>query len=196
MTIGETETKIPSPIGESKTRLDAREKATGAAIFADDFQFGPGLLHARIKRSPHPHAHILSIDTSKAEALPGVKAVVTGEDFPGYIGLYLQDRHIFCRETARYIGDPIAGVAATSEEIAEEALELIEVEYEVLEPVLGLGTTRSLTLFCHNQERIFRTTLNFAKATRMAHGTSVRLSSNSATGCPISNTYRSNPTLP
>ncbi|MFC1879078.1 xanthine dehydrogenase family protein molybdopterin-binding subunit, partial [Chloroflexota bacterium] len=71
-----------------------------------------------------------------AKAYPGVKAVVTGEDFPGYIGLYLQDRHIFCRETVRYVGDPVAGVAAISEEIAEEALDLIDVEYEVLEPVL------------------------------------------------------------
>ncbi len=128
--------KIPNPIGESVPRLDAREKVTGVAIFADDLQFGPGLLYARIKRSPHPHALIKSIDTSKAESLPGVKAVVTGEDFPGFIGLYLQDRHIFCRDRVRYVGDPVAGVAAVSEEIAEKAVELIEVEYEVLEPVL------------------------------------------------------------
>jgi CO/xanthine dehydrogenase Mo-binding subunit len=131
-----TKEKIPSPIGESVPRLDAREKVTGAAIFADDLQFGPGLLYARIKRSPHPHALIKSIDTSRAEALPGVKVVVTGEDFPGFIGLYLLDRHIFCRDRVRYVGDPVAGVAAISEEIAERAVELIEVEYEVLEPVL------------------------------------------------------------
>ncbi|MCL5611046.1 MAG: molybdopterin-dependent oxidoreductase, partial [Chloroflexi bacterium] len=127
---------IPSPIGESKPRLDAREKVTGAAIYADDIQFGNSLLHARIKRSPHPHALIKKIDTAKASALPGVKAVVTGEDFPGYIGLYLKDRHIFCRGRVRYVGDPVVGVAAISEEIAEKALDLIEVEYEVLEPVL------------------------------------------------------------
>ena len=88
-------TETPSPIGESVTRVDALEKVTGAAIYADDFQFGPGLLFARIVRSPHPHALIKKIDTSKAKALPGVKAVVTGEDFPGYLGLYLQDRNIF-----------------------------------------------------------------------------------------------------
>lgn len=126
----------PSPVGENKTRIDAREKVTGAALFADDIQFGNGLLHARIKRSPHPHALIKKLDVTKALALPGVKAVVTGEDFPGYIGLYLQDRYIFCRERVRYVGDPVAGVAATSEQIAEKALALIEVEYEVLEPVL------------------------------------------------------------
>jgi len=68
--------------------------------------------------------------------LPGVKAVVTGEDFPGHIGLYLQDRYIFCRDRVRYVGDPVAGVAATSPEIAQKALDLIEVDYEVLEPVL------------------------------------------------------------
>src|SRR5512147_1723939 len=125
-----------SPVGENKPRIDAREKATGAAVFADDIQFGNGLLHARIKRSPHPHALIKKLDVTKALALPGVKAVVTGADFSGYIGLYLKDRYIFCRERVRYVGDPVAGVAAVSEQIAEKALDLIDVEYEVLQPVL------------------------------------------------------------
>lgn len=127
--------KTSSPVGESKPRIDAREKVTGAALYADDIQFGNKLLHARIKRSPHPHAMIKKIDIGKALALPGVKAVATGEDFPGYIGLYLKDRHIFCRDHVRYVGDPVAGVAAISPEIAEKAANLIEVEYEVLEPV-------------------------------------------------------------
>jgi CO/xanthine dehydrogenase Mo-binding subunit len=130
-----TTTKTPDLIGQSLPRLDAHEKVTGAAIFADDVQFGPGLLYARIKRSPHPHALIKSIDTSRARALPGVKAVVTGDDFPGYIGLYLQDRHIFCRDRVRYVGEAVAGVAAINEDIAEQAVDLIEVEYELLEPV-------------------------------------------------------------
>jgi CO/xanthine dehydrogenase Mo-binding subunit len=125
-----------NPVGENKPRIDAREKVTGTAVFADDIQFGNALLHARIKRSLHPHATIKGIDVTKALGLPGVKAVVTGEDFPGYIGLYLQDRYIFCRDRVRYVGDPVAGVAATSEEIAEKALDLIKVEYEILEPVL------------------------------------------------------------
>lgn len=125
-----------SPVGQSAPRVDAREKVTGAAVYADDLQFGNALLHARIKRSPHPHAFIRRLDVTKALALPGVKAVVTGKDFPGYIGLYLQDRFIFCRDRVRYVGDPVAGVAAISEEIAEKALDLIEVEYEVLPPVL------------------------------------------------------------
>jgi CO/xanthine dehydrogenase Mo-binding subunit len=124
--------KTPHPIGDSVQRVDAREKVLGSAVFADDLQFGTNLLYARIKRSALPHALIKRIDASRARALPGVKAVVTGEDTPGFIGLYLQDRHIFCRERARYVGDPIAGVAATSEEIAEKALDLIEIEYEPL----------------------------------------------------------------
>src|SRR5512135_1376257 len=91
----------PSPIGENSPRIDAHDKVTGTALYTDDIQFGNALLHARIKRSPHPHALIKRIHAEKALALPGVKAVVTGEDFPGYIGLYLQDRFIFCRERVR-----------------------------------------------------------------------------------------------
>ena len=129
-------TVVPSPVGESKLRIDGRDKVIGAALYTDDLQFGNALLYARIKRSPHPHALIKRVDVSKACALSGVRAVVTGQDFPGYIGLYLQDRQIFCRDRVRYVGDPVAGVAAINENIADRALELIEVEYEVLDPVL------------------------------------------------------------
>lgn len=130
-----TDTKIPDLIGKSVQRLDVHEKVTGAAVYADDIQFGKSLLYARIKRSPHPHALIKSIDTSRAEALPGVKAVITGDDFPNRIGLYLKDKHIFARDRVRFVGEPVAGVAAVSEEMAEKAVDLIEVEYELLEPV-------------------------------------------------------------
>ena len=140
--------KTSSPVGESKPRIDAREKVTGAALYADDIQFGNKLLFARIKRSPHPHALIKKVDVTKAIALPGVKAVVTGEDFPGFIGLYLKDRHIFCRDRVRYVGDPVAGVTAVNPEIAEQAVNLIEVEYEVLQPVLDpeFGTSSQAPL--------------------------------------------------
>ncbi len=127
---------IPQPVGESVPRVDGLDKVTGAAQFADDLPFGRNLLHARLKRSPHPHALIKRVDTHRARALPGVKVVVTGADLPGYIGLYLLDRHIFARDRARYVGDPVAGVAATTPEIAEKAVELIEVEYEELPTVL------------------------------------------------------------
>ena len=125
----------PDLIGQSVGRLDSHEKVTGAALFTDDLQFGRKLLHARIKRSPHPHALIKSIDVSRALGLSGVKAIVTGDDFPEHIGLYLKDKHIFARERVRFVGEPVAGVAAVTEEVAEQAVELIDVEYEPLEPV-------------------------------------------------------------
>ncbi len=127
--------KTPTPVGESVPRLDVHEKVIGTALYTDDVQFGPQLLHARIKRSPHPHALVKKVDVSKAQALPGVKVVVTGDDFPNHIGLYLKDKYIFARDRVRFIGEPVAGVAATTVEIAEKAVELIDVEYEPLEPV-------------------------------------------------------------
>lgn len=123
-------------IGKNLSRVDGAEKVTGAAIFTDDVQFGNSLLYARIKRSPYPHALIKKIDTSAAEALPGVKAVVTGRDFGKKIGLYLKDRNIFARDRVRFVGDPVAGVAAVSENIAEAAVDLIQVEYEPLPAIL------------------------------------------------------------
>ncbi len=131
----ENQTSSVNPIGANLPRIDVHEKVTGTAIFTDDIQFGPGLLFARVKRSPHPHALVKALHTEKAESHPGVKAVVTGVDFPNRIGLYLKDKHIFARDRVRYVGEPVAAVAAISEEIAEEALELIEVEYELLPPV-------------------------------------------------------------
>jgi len=117
-------------------RVDALPKVTGEAIFTDDIQFGSDLLYGRILRSPHPHARIIRLDVSKALALPGVKAIVTGEDCTDRFGLYLKDRYTFCKERVRYVGDPVAGVVATSENLAEQACRLVEIEYEVLEPVL------------------------------------------------------------
>jgi carbon-monoxide dehydrogenase large subunit len=123
------------PVGKNVPRVDVYEKVTGAAIFIDDMQFGPGLYHGRVVRSPHAHALIKSIDMSQALALPGVKAVVTGQDTPKPIGLYLKDRHIFALERVRYVGDSVAGVVAVSPEIAEQAARLVRVEYEELPAV-------------------------------------------------------------
>lgn len=134
--MAQTGTEIPSgPVGKSMPRVDVLEKVTGAAVYTDDIQFGNKLLHARVKRSPYPHALIKSIDTRKARALPGVKVVVTGADFPNKIGLYLKDKTIFAVDRVRFYGEPVAGVAAVSLEIAQRAVDLIEVEYEPLEPV-------------------------------------------------------------
>jgi CO/xanthine dehydrogenase Mo-binding subunit len=123
------------PVGQSVPRIDMYDKVTGSATFADDMQFGPGLYYGRLVRSPHAHALIRRIDASKALEIPGVKAVVTGADVPKNIGLYLIDRPIFARQRARYVGEPVAGVVAISEEIAHEAAQLVEVEYEVLPAV-------------------------------------------------------------
>jgi len=124
-----------NPVGKDVPRVDAYEKITGAATFVDDMQFGPGLYYGRLVRSPHAHALIKKVDISKALEVPGVKAVVTGEDVPARIGLYLVDRPVFARDQVRYVGDPVAGVIAISEDIAEEAAQLVVVEYEELPAV-------------------------------------------------------------
>jgi carbon-monoxide dehydrogenase large subunit len=133
--------KAGGPVGSSVQRVDVLEKVTGAAIYTDDLPFGNALLYARVKRSPHPHALIKRIDTSKAKALPGVKVVLTGADFPERMGLYLKDKTIFAVDRVRFIGEAVAGVAAVSEEVADQAIELIEVDYEplpaVFDPVYG-----------------------------------------------------------
>ncbi len=120
------------PVGKGVPRIDAYEKVTGAAVFADDMQFGPGLYYGRLVRSPYAHALIKHIDASKALEIPGVKAVVTGKDVNTRIGLYLIDRPIFPTDRVRVVGEPVAGVVATSEEVAEQAARLVEVEYEEL----------------------------------------------------------------
>jgi xanthine dehydrogenase molybdenum-binding subunit len=135
-------------VGTRPIRHDALDKVTGAARYGADIHL-PGMLHGKILRSPHIHAHIRSIDTSKAEALPGVMAVATSKDFP-----IIEDRvidfaevqgnarmiaeNVLAHEKALYQGHAVAAVAAISPHIAEEALQLIQVDYEVLPSVLTL----------------------------------------------------------
>ncbi|MEC7836444.1 MAG: xanthine dehydrogenase family protein molybdopterin-binding subunit [Chloroflexota bacterium] len=133
-------------LGTRPVRHDGADKVTGRAIYGADFD-ASGLLHGKILRSPHAHAKILSIDTSKAEALDGVKAVATAKDFPqtGDKSIemgedttklkWLRD-NIMASDKVLYAGHAIAGVAATNPHIAEEALALIEVKYEVLDSVM------------------------------------------------------------
>ncbi len=115
-------------VGQSFPRVESNAKVTGAAQYVDDMQFGAHLLYGRLKRSTMPHAWIKSIDVSKAKALPGVRVVVTGQDYPGLTGLYLSDRPTFAVDRVRFIGEPVAGVAADTPELAEQACELIEIE--------------------------------------------------------------------
>jgi CO/xanthine dehydrogenase Mo-binding subunit len=119
-------------VGTSVPRIDALEKVTGSARFTDDLPFGSELLYGRVVRSTLPHARIKGIDLSKALGMPGVRAVVTGADTPGYIGLYLQDRHVFCTDRVRCVGDPVVGIVAASEEAAENAARVVRVDYEPL----------------------------------------------------------------
>ena len=122
-------------VGHDAVRIDIEEKVTGAAQYTDDLSFGPGLLHMAVLSSPHAHAEILSIDTSEAEKYPGVRAVITGKDFPQKYGLYLKDKSIFPVDRVRTVGEQVAGVIAETYEIAKEATKLIKVEYKVLKEI-------------------------------------------------------------
>ena len=124
-------------VGTRPIRPDGVDKVTGRANFGADMKMA-GMLHARIKRSPHPHARILKIDASKALALPGVRAVVTSDDFPeikseeAFVGegpMNFRDlsRNVMARDKALYEGHAVAAVAAVSPIVAAEAVELIEV---------------------------------------------------------------------
>ena len=133
-------------VGKSVRRLDAVEKATGTATFSTDFSL-PGMLYGKVLRSPYAHARIVSIDTTEAEKLPGVKAVATYQNtsrelfntsatmtFTVPALEAVMDQYIF-DNIVRYVGDEVAAVAATSEKVAEEALKLIKVEFEELPAV-------------------------------------------------------------
>ena len=124
-------------VGHRMPRPDARAKVTGEAIFAADLYLD-NMIHAKVLRSEYPHARIVKIDTERARALPGVAAVLTADDLPGAKnhGLARQDWPVLAYDKVRYVGDAIAIVAAESEEVAEQAVKLIEVTYEPL-PVVS-----------------------------------------------------------
>ncbi|MDM8537427.1 xanthine dehydrogenase family protein molybdopterin-binding subunit [Desulfobacterales bacterium HSG17] len=137
-------------IGKRMPRVDSRAKVMGKVRFSADIKLH-GMLVGKIKRSPYAHARILNIDTSKALALPGVKAVVTGNDTEGVkwgVFGYTRDQQFIQTDKARYIGDEVAGVAAVDEDTALKALDLIEVEYEqlpaVFEPMDAMASDSEL----------------------------------------------------
>lgn len=126
-----------SVVGQRTPMIDAAAKVKGAAQFTDDLVF-PGMLHGKILRSPLPHAKILNVDVSKAARLPGVKGVMTGSEIPDrQYGIVpkARDEYALAKGKVRYIGDEVAAVCAIDPEIAEEALDLIEVDYEELPAV-------------------------------------------------------------
>jgi CO/xanthine dehydrogenase Mo-binding subunit len=119
-------------IGKSLPRIEGVGKVTGETRYAADLPF-EGLLWAKALRSPIPHGRIVKIDTSKASALPGVRAVLTGADVPDvFVGTRVKDQPVLATDRVRFVGDAVAAVAAQSEEIAENAITLIDVEYEEL----------------------------------------------------------------
>ncbi|HXG52113.1 MAG TPA: xanthine dehydrogenase family protein molybdopterin-binding subunit [candidate division Zixibacteria bacterium] len=126
-------------VGRAQPRIDGEEKTTGRALYTVDVAL-PGMAHARVLRSPYAHARLLRVDASKAERLPGVYAVITREDqrHLGMFGAAYKDQTIVAVDKVRYAGDPVAAVAAADEEIAEEALDLIEVDYEELPAVTSI----------------------------------------------------------
>jgi aldehyde oxidoreductase len=126
-------------MGQPVTRPDALEKATGTTLYAADLAV-EGCAHIKVLRSPHHHARIIHIEKTEAEAIPGVLAILTAEDVKGTNILKMagDDQPVLSGNKVRFIGDPVAAVVATSEEIASYAIEKIEVNYEPLEPVLTL----------------------------------------------------------
>lgn len=127
-------------IGKSVPRVDALAKVTGKAKYSTEEGIGfPGMLYGKVLYSPHARANIIRIDTSRAENRVGVKAVLTGKDVPEHrSGIFVHDRHILCREMVRFVGDAVALVLANSVEVAEEALKLIDVKYEVLPAIFDV----------------------------------------------------------
>src|SRR6516165_5307893 len=130
-----------SPFRFPVTAPDGPDKVTGAARYTYDVSL-PGMLHAKVLRSPHAHARICSIDAGRALALAGVAAVVTGADaaeLPDpYYGVAIRDQPVIAIDKVRYVGDMVAVVAAVDEETAYRALRLIEVQYEPLRPVMTI----------------------------------------------------------
>jgi len=135
-------------IGKTPLRHDGTDKVTGRALYGADIRL-PGMLYGAMLRSPHAHARIVSIDTSRAESFPGVRAVVTAKDLPDVeskiaelgestINLRHQSNNVLAKDKVLYFGHAIAAVAAVNAHVAEEAVALIKVEYEVLPPVLDV----------------------------------------------------------
>ena len=116
-------------IGRPVTRQEGPDKVSGTFLYSADVNL-PGMLWGKVLRSPYPHARILSVDTSRAEALPGVRAVITGRDTAGMrVGRMVRDVPLLAEDVVRFVGEKVAALAADDPDIAEEALLLIDVEY-------------------------------------------------------------------
>jgi len=130
-------TGYQSPVGASVAKIDSREKVLGTAKYIADLK-RPNMLHAAMLQSPHAHARILSYDTSKAEQVPGVRCVLTGDDFKDCkMGAFFKDEGPIAKGKVRYFGEPVAVIAAEDEATARAAVKLISVDYEELSAILS-----------------------------------------------------------
>lgn len=135
-------------IGKSPDRSEAMEKVTGRATYVHDLEL-PGMLYTKALHSPYARARIVSVDISAAIALPGVKAVLTGEDTNHLIGLYMIDKRIIAKDFVRYQGEVVAAVAAVDEATAEQAVSLIKIEYEELPSVQTIDEALEAKILVH-----------------------------------------------
>ena len=135
-------------IGKPSIRVEALEKVTGEAVYTYDMEL-PGMLYAKCLFSPYARAEILSIDVSEAKAIPGVKAVLTGEDIPYLVGLYMVDKCILARSVTRYQGEAVAAVAAVDEKTAELAVSKIKIEYRELPSVQNIDEALDGNILVH-----------------------------------------------
>ena len=165
-------------VGKSVLRKDGPDKTTGKAKYTVDVDL-PGMLVCGIKRSPHPHAKILSIDTSKAEKLPGVKAVITGIDTQGIkhgfveTPRYPPDQSILAYDVVRHVGEEVAAVAAINHEVLAQALKMIDIEYEILPAVFDVEEAMSPDCPVHihpNHPRVKDNYCNIAGKTKTQWG--------------------------
>ena len=124
-------------VGRPQRKVDGLAKATGAAQYTDDLSL-PGMLHAKTLRSPHAHARLRAVEAAEARRLPGVLAVITGQDLPVRYGIlpWTQDETALAVDRVRFVGDPVAAVAAVDEDTANAALKLLRVDYEPLHAYL------------------------------------------------------------
>lgn len=159
-----------SVIGKPLPKVDAMAKCVGETVYADDFNL-PRTIYAKLLRSPHPHARVLRVNPERALQLEGVYAVITGKDLPEKFGIMpaTQDEEALAVDKVRYVGDPVAAVAAASETLAEKALGTIDVEYEILKPILTIEEALAST---EESERIhtWNRRANIQKAVSLEFG--------------------------
>jgi 4-hydroxybenzoyl-CoA reductase alpha subunit len=159
-------------IGRRHRKVDGLGKATGRAVYTDDLAL-PGMLHAKILRSPHAHARILGVDTAAAEAMPGVHATLVGAELPARYGIipWTPDEQALAADKARFVGDGVAAVAATDEDTANAALRRIRVEWDVLEPLLDPDEAlRRRDLLVHDEDPRAAAKGNVTKRVDLAFG--------------------------